>query len=199
MASRVPDCHPERAHQARGMCDQCYQHWYERNRRKESRSESPRMATCHVDRRHHAKGLCESCYVAQWQNSVKATCHPTRPHIADGLCARCYSKRRYELDPEIVRAQVRKDGARYRERNRQELIQAYGGKCACPNCPEANIAFLCLDHVNGDGKVHRMKVGSHTYADLRRRGFPQEGFRLLCWNCNSATRFGRVCPHMEGA
>jgi hypothetical protein len=51
--------------------------------------------------------------------------------------------------------------------------------------------------VNGDGKTHRLKVGSHVYADLRRRGFPQEGYRLLCWNCNSATRFGRTCPHED--
>lgn len=106
--------------------------------------------------------------------------------------------RAYELDPEKFRARVRESQAAIRERNRRELIEAYGGKCACPNCPETNIAFLCLDHVNGDGKAHRMKVGSHTYADLRRKGFPQEGYRLLCWNCNSLTRFGRTCPHMEG-
>jgi hypothetical protein len=42
-----------------------------------------------------------------------------------------------------------------------------------------------------------MKVGRHTYADLRRRRWPQEGYRLLCWNCNSMTRFGRTCPHEE--
>lgn len=179
------------------MCGPCYQHWYERNKRKESRSESTRMAACHADRYHHAKGLCESCYVAQWKNSVRATCHEDRPHLADGLCARCYTKRKYDSDPEPIRASVRKSQAKIRERNRLELIEAYGGKCACPKCPETNVAFLCLDHINGDGKAHRMKVGSHTYADLRRRGFPQEGFRLLCWNCNSATRFGRTCPHTE--
>jgi len=79
------------------------------------------------------------------------------------------------------------------------MVSAYGGRCACANCPETNSAFLCLDHVNGDGKAHRVKVGSHTYADLRRRGWPKEGFRLLCWNCNASTRFGRTCPHEEAA
>lgn len=41
-----------------------------------------------------------------------------------------------------------------------------------------------------------MKIGSHVYADLRRRGWPQEGYRLLCWNCNAMTRYGRTCPHV---
>lgn len=75
------------------------------------------------------------------------------------------------------------------------MVAAYGGRCACRNCPETDPAFLTLDHVNGDGKEHRAIVGSHAYADLRRRGWPQDGFRLLCWNCNSMTRFAQVCPH----
>ena len=83
-----------------------------------------------------------------------------------------------------------------RAQRRAELVEAYGGRCACPRCPETNQAFLTLEHVNGDGKAHRLKVGSHTYADLRRKGFPRDGYTLLCWNCNAATRFGRPCPHM---
>lgn len=80
---------------------------------------------------------------------------------------------------------------------RDELLAAYGGKCNCARCPETNPAFLTLEHVNGTGKAHRAKVGSHAYADLRRRGFPRDGYTLLCWNCNAMTRFGRTCPHEE--
>jgi hypothetical protein len=109
----------------------------------------------------------------------------------------CLSRRKYWNDPVKYREQVRKSQAQVRERNRAELVAAYGGKCACAKCPETNAAFLCLDHINGDGKTHRLKVGSHTYADLRRRGWPQEGYRLLCWNCNALTRFGKKCPHEE--
>lgn len=83
-----------------------------------------------------------------------------------------------------------------RAKLRAELIDAYGGRCACERCPETNPAFLTLEHVDGDGKAHRAVAGSHTYADLRRRGWPQEGYTLLCWNCNAATRWGRTCPHM---
>ena len=32
---------------------------------------------------------------------------------------------------------------------------------------------------------------------LRRRGWPKDGYTLLCWNCNAMTRFGRTCPHEE--
>lgn len=85
-----------------------------------------------------------------------------------------------------------------RKRNRDELVAAYGGKCSCPACPEGNPAFLTLEHVNRDGGEHRKRVGSHVYADLRRRGFPQEGYTLLCWNCNAMTRYGKTCPHMDG-
>lgn len=156
-----------------------------------------RVAECHPDRAHQAHGLCFSCYNRQRTNSVKATCHPGRPHVADGLCARCYSKRRYDQDPELAREQARRTHAEGRRRLREQMVAAYGGRCACRRCPETNPAFLTLEHVNHDGKVHRAKVGSHTYADLRRRGWPKDGYTLLCWNCQAMTRYGRVCPHEE--
>ncbi len=202
-----PTCHPDRPYQAKGMCSQCYHkaRYAERPKRKDPSEYAPnyrkpphppqRNASCHPDRPHKAKDLCESCYVKQWENAAKAICHPEKPHLANGLCAGCHSKRRYQLSPEVGRRLARESGARVRARARDELIEAYGGRCACARCPETNPAFLCLDHINGDGKAHRMKVGSHTYTDLRRQGFPKEGYRLLCWNCNAAVRFGRTCPH----
>ncbi len=209
MTRRIPECHPERLHQAKGLCAQCYYRQYDAKRkerkdpseyaanyRKPPRRDA-RVPDCHPEREHWAKGLCSRCYNQQRVNAVRATCHPERPHLADGLCARCYAKKRYDQDPEEARRKARESQKESRERLRQQLINAYGGRCACRNCPETNPAFLCLDHVNGDGKVHRMRMGSHVYADLRRRGWPQEGYRLLCWNCNSATRFGRTCPHEE--
>lgn len=206
-----PECgHTERVHFAKGMCQQCYMKDYDRThrKRKDPSEYAPnyrkpphkpkQVAECHPDRPHVAVGLCGSCYEKQRTNSVKATCHPDRPHLASGLCATCHSKKRYELDPETARRQSRESQARTRKRNRDQLVEAYGGKCACVNCPETNQEFLTLDHINGDGRAHRMKMGSHTYADLRRRGWPTEGYRLLCWNCNAMTRGGRACPHEEG-
>jgi hypothetical protein len=156
-----------------------------------------RIPDCHPDRRHAANGLCGACYQRDHENRMGAACHPDRAMLANGLCRACYSKQRYWASPQEARQKCNALQAASRQRCRDEMVAAYGGCCACANCPETNTAFLCLDHVNGDGKAHRMKVGSHTYSDLRRQGWPQEGYRLLCWNCNAATRFGRTCPHEE--
>lgn len=207
---RMAICHPARLHHALDLCAECYMKQYDakRSKKKDPSEYSPnyrkpphppkRNADCHPDRPHAAKGLCVACYQAQRTSSVRASCHPSRPHLADGLCAACYSKRRYDQDPETAQRQARESHARARKRIRDQLVEAYGGKCACSGCPETNSAFLTLEHVNHDGGEHRKRVGSHTYADLRRRGWPQEGFTLLCWNCNAMTRYGKTCPHMDG-
>jgi len=203
----MADCHPERLHQAKGLCAQCYLKQYDAKRPKKkdpseyaSNYRKPphppqRNADCHPDEPHWAKGLCSRCYHNQRKNGVRATCHPERPHLADGLCSRCYSERRYNQDPETARRLARESQARMRKQRRDELVAAYGGKCSCAKCPETNPAFLTLEHVNGGGKEHRQQLGSHTYEDLRRRGFPQDGYTLLCWNCNAMTRGGKTCPH----
>ncbi len=206
--ARIPECgHPDRAYQAKGMCKQCYFKQYDKGRAGRNRKEPSkyaenyrkpprrpaRISECHPERKHVAHGQCGPCYR---QGGAMATCHPDKRLVADGLCTSCYSKRRYDQDPEKARQLSRESQKRGRDKLRTELLAAYGGKCACPKCPEGNPAFLTLEHVGGGGGEHRKQVGSHAYADLRRRGFPQEGYALLCWNCNSASRFTGVCPHM---
>lgn len=212
-------CHPDRARYAKDLCRQCYDRDYNANRRPPRKRKSyyvrkdpseyapnfrkpahkpARVPDCHPDRAHVALGLCRACYQRDRAERPRATCeHSDRPAVADGKCNACYKLRAYWDSPEEARLKARESQGAIRKRVRDELVEAYGGKCACRNCPEANSAFLTLEHVNGDGKAHRMKMGSHTYADLRRRGFPQEGYTLLCWNCNAMTRNGRTCPHEE--
>ena len=158
-----------------------------------------RVPDCHPERKHCAMGMCRACWQAARRiaGPGQATCHPDRPMLSRGMCHQCYAKARYWDDPEKYRAEAKAAQARSRKRVRDQMVDAYGGKCACPRCPETNPAFLTLEHVDRSGKQHRAEVGSHTYADLRRRGWPQEGFTLLCWNCNAMTRFGKPCPHME--
>ena len=88
------------------------------------------------------------------------------------------------------------------KRLRAEMMVAYGGACAC--CGETAEQFLCLDHMNRDGKAHRLSLATRggtggrsrdVYLDLKRRGWPTVGYRLLCVNCNFATRYGAPCPH----
>lgn len=84
---------------------------------------------------------------------------------------------------------------------RLRVISEYGGACAC--CGEAREPFLCLDHVDGMGAAHRKELtgdwsrgaGSRTYRWIAANGFPKEGFRILCHNCNCARGMRGVCPH----
>jgi hypothetical protein len=78
---------------------------------------------------------------------------------------------------------------------KQAVIDAYGGSCEC--CGEATFEFLTIDHIDGSGHKHRKLVGKgrNVYRDLQQRGFPKEGFRLLCFNCNIARGFYGYCPH----
>jgi hypothetical protein len=83
------------------------------------------------------------------------------------------------------------------QRLRQQVVDAYGGRCSC--CGEDRLPFLTLEHMNGDGKAHRARLGTgggaKVWRDLKRRGWPQEGYEILCWNCHLATARGAICPH----
>lgn len=88
-----------------------------------------------------------------------------------------------------------------------DAIAAYGGRCAC--CGETEAAFLCFDHVNDDGAVHREEIGRGRTTDGRRKvgsgsviiewlhgnGFPPV-VQLLCANCNQAKASLGACPHV---
>lgn len=91
------------------------------------------------------------------------------------------------------RRQYMRDRAR---RIKERVILHYGDACAC--CHESNIAFLCLDHVNGGGNKHRAEVGggSSFYGWIVRNGFP-DGFQILCHNCNFAKGAYGECPHVR--
>ena len=83
-----------------------------------------------------------------------------------------------------------------RRRLRLEVVDGYGGRCAC--CGEDLVEFLAVDHVAGDGAEHRREIGKgSTYTFLRQivtDGFP-ERYRLLCHNCNSSLGWYGHCPH----
>lgn len=134
---------------------------------------------------------------------------------ASGLSSRCrecsktQSKARHEANLEASRARMRAYGAtpeaRARRREihaqlRTEVFAAYGDECAC--CGESSREFLTVDHVGGWGAEHRKTIGDGTgniYRWLKRNGYPQERFRLLCWNCNCAMGIHGYCPHERTA
>lgn len=103
----------------------------------------------------------------------------------------------YRLDLEASRARSR---AQYLKL-KMDVVEAYGGRCAC--CGETEPRFLTIEHKNRDGHLHRATLASRggisVYRDLKRRGWPKDGFCLLCMNCNFSTRFGDPCPHERQA
>lgn len=99
-----------------------------------------------------------------------------------------------------IYCQVKKEDFARRAREvaakiKMEMIVAYGGRCVC--CEENRKEFLTIDHINGGGGEHRKRCspGAGIYRDIKRQGWPKDKYRLLCMNCNFATRAGRTCPH----
>ena len=115
------------------------------------------------------------------------------PYVADTMQTpeqrRASAKRYRSKYREKLREVSRKNYCRYR----QEFLDAYGRSCIC--CGETQEEFLTLEHLNRDGKLHRKLVGRYVYRDLRRRGWPKDGYALMCWNCNMSRRTGCECPH----
>ena len=69
-------------------------------------------------------------------------------------------------------------------------------KCAC--CREKSLEFLTVDHINGDGNIHRRELGHRgghqMYSWLKNNNFPP-GYRILCINCNHSYGVWGYCPH----
>src|SRR3972149_7809370 len=98
--------------------------------------------------------------------------------------------------------QWRKDNAeRVRERQRNRFIRlrlevlsrdSQGvPRCAC--CGETENQFLSIDHINGKGKEDRSDTGGNFYMRLKREGFPQGLYQILCYNCNLSKGFYGAC------
>lgn len=74
---------------------------------------------------------------------------------------------------------------------RAAVFGHYGTRCACCGAAER----LAIDHVNGDGKAHRLAlglVGAAFWAWLAAQGFP-EGYQAMCGRCNSSKGDGPAC------
>lgn len=95
---------------------------------------------------------------------------------------------------------AKRSTAKYKERLRREFVEAYGGKCACCGIDEKE--FLTADHIGGGGAAERRALGwralgTSFYLHLKKQGWPKDRYRLLCMNCNFATRHGKTCPHQR--
>lgn len=106
-----------------------------------------------------------------------------------------WSHNAYYKDHEATKAKRRIENQRYRVLWKKQVVEAYGGKCIC--CGESEIAFLTIEHLNHDGLKHRTAMGgwNRHYFDIIKQNFPKI-YTILCMNCNWATRYKKVCPHI---
>ena len=71
------------------------------------------------------------------------------------------------------------------------------GKRTCQCCGYQGLPFLSIDHINGDGKIHRKKITSSSLPHwIVKNNFPPD-FQILCHNCNLAKGTSNICPHKQ--
>ena len=166
---RMATCHPERRHEARGLCVQCYVRTYCRPHRaayyaahkEEIQAQHANYNAAHKEE----KRLQQAIYRHGHKEAHK------------GYMAKSVAKLRLEIF------------------NAYGGIRCACPKC--PLHGGADPRFLTMDHINGDGAKHRRETqGTHTYRWLKKNGFPL-GFQVLCYNCNCAKRLGDHCPHLD--
>jgi hypothetical protein len=100
-----------------------------------------------------------------------------------------YRRNYYAANTAATKALNRKSYAKLRA----EWLVAYGSKCEC--CGETETAFLTIEHRNGGGNKHKKEIKTNVIYWLRKMGWPQEEFGILCFNCNMASSNKRICPH----
>ena len=84
-----------------------------------------------------------------------------------------------------------------------EVLKHYGNdKLACVCCGVDILEMLTLDHINGRNKEEKKNQlhAYHLYKHLRTIYYKTnqwpEGFRTLCFNCNSGRQINKgICPH----
>jgi hypothetical protein len=121
---------------------------------------------------------------------------PSSQYNSHNICKKCFSIKGKE--------KYKERKVWYKNKNyylKKEVIEHYGGKCAC--CGVSDLVFLNLDHVNNDGNMHRRELkgssihgggGGHlTYKWAKENGYP-DTLQVLCFNCNWAKSHGG-CPH----
>ena len=113
------------------------------------------------------------------------------------LCNSEYTRRWRKGNREKVSRQNANSNTRARLRLRAEMLEAYGGQCAC--CGETEEHFLTLDHIHGVPDHHRWPSGKRVTGltllrKTKKEGWP-DAYRILCWNCNCSIGIHGFCPH----
>jgi len=154
--------------------------------------------------------LCDVCGSTFKINNKRRRCSKECDKISNAMsCKNDYQKHRKERtqqqktyrtkNHEELLIKSRKNSPIYRRKYKYDVVLYYSnGSMCCACCGEKHIEFLTVDHIYGDGAEHRRLfkwVSGHSlYNWLRKNNYPP-GYQILCWNCNCAKYYSRVCPH----
>lgn len=120
--------------------------------------------------------ICRICLIDLNTKNCQAS-HLIRKN---NICRRC------NQDQENVRNKER----------RLEILEKLGNKCEC--CGIDNICLLSIDHIYGGGHKDAAKCRGKQYLKKLLK-MPEEElfakYQLLCFNCNYAKGFWKVCTH----
>lgn len=125
--------------------------------------------------------------------NAKRRLYNNKPEVKKLLCIQ--RKRWRDNNLEERKKYEREYSKTYRDKMRRLVMEHYGKKCVC--CGEDNIKFLSVDHINGGGAKHRIKIHGKINFWLIKNNYPR-GFQILCFNCNwGRYNNGGICPHKE--
>lgn len=148
----------------------------------------------------YASGGCKACTRATHRLNAAnrkpcVTCGSPDRYVSGG-CISCRKKKNASWRAAHGRSYQRIWERKKRDGLKERMFLALGKQCAC--CEETEEEFLTLDHVLRDGRADRGATGG-TYMRMLVRadkaGWPKAKYRVLCMNCNWATRLGGACPH----
>lgn len=156
-----------------------------------------------------AKGLCTKC----GEKAVRGKAHCADCQLyfrqlankalkrkrAAGVCHRCGGVKHTKNHCVLCAEELNQYHLAQRAKRVSAVLDHYGRYCVC--CGESILQFLTIDHVNDDGKLHRVRSDVYTtlYQEFKRTGKWRKDCRVLCYNCNSGRwRNGGICPHEEG-
>lgn len=80
-----------------------------------------------------------------------------------------------------------------------KIMEHYGNSCRC--CGISELAFLSINHKNGNGRVHlknnKISGASQFYSWIIKNNYP-DNLEILCYNCNVSSGLYGYCHKSVG-
>jgi len=93
-----------------------------------------------------------------------------------------YSKVHGRIYRQRNRKKVSRRHHLYKVKVKDEVFAHYSPNRKCQRCQFADIRALSIDHIDGNGRLHRKLLGQNFYRWLRKNNYPL-GYQVLCMNC----------------